>query len=505
MILLVQKSVMKFDFSEPQLQSSKGILIIFAFKSFKIFKEFFFVFIGLGVSLTRKNILERINVSYVWLGLFLLLIALLVYAILKYFNFRFHLSEDSFHLASGILNKDNTVIPKSKIQNVYIKQNLLQQIINVVSLKIETAGDDKSEIEISALDKPIAEALKNYLFNKPAKGIETEEITINEPDVFFKVSPKRLFLEGLSQNHLRSFAIMTSFLVGSFYQFETNIKDIELYQSANNVNFDGISSGLYFLLITIMILIVLVVSTLFSVVKTFIINFNLQLRQNEGTIEIEKGLLNKVSLSLTPRRIQNIVFKTNRLKRYLNLHSLSVKQAMVSAKQKKALTVVALEAGQLHKMIDRLIPNYIHPSKTYKPDKYYIRILFLRAFLFTLLVNIPLAFSSGLFFFLANLVIVLFAASFIIVTYRKAYYHLDKNFITIGSGFIDTTTNILESHKIQSIRIRQTFFQRRRRIASLLIYTASKQVKIQYIKEIEAKKIYDFLIFKVESENKDWM
>ena len=496
---------MKIDFSEPQLQSSKGILIIFAFKSFKIFKEFIFIFIGLGVSLTRKNVLERINISYLWLGLFLIILSLLIFAVLKYLNFKFHLSEDSFHLATGIINKDTIVVPKSKIQNVYIKQNLLQQIINVVSVKIETAGDDKSEIEISALDKKVAEALKNQLFYKSNEYLDTRETPLNAQDVFFKVSPKRLLLEGLSQNHFRSFAILLSFIFGTFYQIESNIKDLEIYESANNVNFDSLSSGLYVVLILLMIIVGLVVSTLFSVIKTFIINFNLQLVQNDDTIRIEKGLLNKVSLSLAPPRIQNIVISTNRLKHYLNLHTLSVKQAMVSNKQKKALRVVALESEQLDNMVKRLIPNYIEPQIKFKPESYYLRILSIRAFFVVCLLNIPLLFTSLIFIITMNLLMVSFAIAFILITFRKAYYSVEDDFVTIGSGFIDRTINILENHKIQSIRMKQTIFQKKYGIASLLIYTASKEVKIPYIKENVAVEIHDFLIYNVEFKNKDWM
>ena len=77
--------------------------------------------------------------------------------------------------------------------------------------------------------------------------------------------------------------------------------------------------------------------------------------------------------------------------------------------------------------------------------------------------------------------------------------------MTIGSGVIDTTTNILEIHKIQAVKIKQTIFQNRRRIASVVISTASKSVTIPYVSKSEALAIYNFLLFKVESQDKDWM
>src|SRR5690606_15666099 len=94
---------------------------------------------------------------------------------------------------------------------------------------------------------------------------------------------------------------------------------------------------------------------------------------------------------------------------------------------------------------------------------------------------------------------------FIILRYKKAYYNVTERFVTVGSGAIDTTTNILEINKIQAVKLSQTFFQRRKKIASVVIYTASKAVTIPYIKEKDAKSIYDFLLFRVEYESKDWM
>ena len=121
------------DFSQPARQSSKGIIIIFAFNTFKFVKRFFVLFVAYGLSLARKK--TYVSPTIVILIMATITLALLIIAILKYLNFKYHLNKDDFHLSTGILNKDNIVIPKSKIQNVYIKQSFLQQIINVVFLK----------------------------------------------------------------------------------------------------------------------------------------------------------------------------------------------------------------------------------------------------------------------------------------------------------------------------------------------------------------------------------
>ncbi len=493
------------DFSKPIRQSSKGIIVIFAFNTFKFFKRFFVIFIAFGLSFLRRKSIGNVTPTMILVGFIVVLIAIFIIAVLKYLNFKFHLSKDDFHLSTGIFNKDNTIIPKSKIQNVYIKQNFLQQLINVVSVKIETAGDKKSEIEISALDKPTALLLKKELFTKEKMENDPTE-RVEERNVFFKASPKRLILEGLSQNHLKSFAVIASFIFGLFYEFKEYLKELRLKERVEDfVKLD--EDTLVNVVITNMLIILVVVlfSFLFSVVKTFIINFNLEVVEQEKTVEINKGLFNKVSLSLNPSRIQNLVITTNRIKRYFGLHTLSVKQAMVNQKQQKNFNIVALEKEQLNHLLNRLLENYSEEGDIAKPRPYFMRISALEMLFFIVLINSVPLFLFGSEILWINVILIPLASLYVYFAYKKAYYRISDKFLTIGSGVIDTTTNILEIHKIQGVKLNQTIFQKRQNIASLVISTASKSVTIPYIKKTKALSIYDFLLYKVESQDKDWM
>ncbi|TXE20392.1 PH domain-containing protein [Psychroserpens burtonensis] len=493
------------DFSKPIRQSSKGIIIIFAFNAYNFVRRFFVLFIAFGISLTKKKTFAHVTPTVIFLVIIGILIVLLVLAILKYLNFKFYLSKDDFHLSTGIINKDNIIISKSKIQNVYIKQNFLQQIINVVSLNIETAGDNKSEISIKALDKPTALKLKKELFTK-SNSTETLTDVVESRNVFFRVSLKRLFLEGISQNHLRSFLIITSFVFGLYYEFKDYFRDLKLKQGLEElIHLDKESLLNIIIINTVFILVAILISLLFSVLKTVVTNFNLEVVENQKTIEINKGLFNKVSLSLTPSRIQNIVIKTNRIKRYFDLHTLSVKQAMVTVKQRKNFVIIALEKEQLKHLVDKLLVNYTSAIERSNPKGYYKRILALNMFALALIINVPGFILFGNIMWYINIALVLFSVLYVTVTYRKAFYKIDDQFLTIGSGFIDTTTNILEIHKIQAVKLKQTIFQKRIQISSVIISTASKSVKIPYVSETEAKSIYDYLLFKVESQNRDWM
>lgn len=494
-----------FDFSEPIRQSSKGILVIFGFNLYKFLKRFFVILLAFGISLTKENSFFNLSPTLIILISIGILLVILIVAILMYLNFKFYVTNDDFHLTRGIVNKEKTVIPKSKIQNVYIKQNLLQQLINVVSVNIETAGDDKSEIEISALDKSMALALKKDLFIKHSNSV-TNEIIDDTKSVFYKASPMRLLLEGISQNHFRSFLIIMSFFFGIYHEFKEYLQEFKIMERIEgSVDLEG--DDIFNLIVANAIVIILVVlfSSLFSVIKTFIVNFDLQVIEHQKRIEINKGLFNKVSLSLTPSRIQNLVIKTNRLKRYLGLYTVAVKQAMVNSKQRKSFVIVALEKAQVSELIHKLIANYNSALTKHKPEFYYNRISAIEMFIMVLVFNIPAYFVFGYNKWWINCILFPIAVGYIYLSYKKSYYQIDDEFVTVGSGVIDTTTTILEIHKIQSIELKQSIFQKRRHITSLIISTASQDVKIPYVKEEVANDIFNFLIYRVETQQKNWM
>ena len=124
---------------------------------------------------------------------------------------------------------------------------------------------------------------------------------------------------------------------------------------------------------------------------------------------------------------------------------------------------------------------------------------------FIVLANALALFLFGIDMLWINVIYLPFAMFYVYFEYKKSYYIISNNFVTLGSGVIDTTTNILETHKIQGIKLKQTIFQKRRGIASVVISTASKSVTIPYVSKSEALSIYNFLLYKVESQDKDWM
>ncbi|MFH1306088.1 MAG: PH domain-containing protein [Candidatus Micrarchaeota archaeon] len=88
-----------------------------------------------------------------------------IYIHIDYMSFTYELAEHEFVIRQGLLTRHTTVIPYNRIQNVNTKRTLLERILGLASLQIETAGTNPSESEgllpgVSRKDALVAEILQ---------------------------------------------------------------------------------------------------------------------------------------------------------------------------------------------------------------------------------------------------------------------------------------------------------------------------------------------------------
>ena len=134
---------------------------------------------------------------------------------LQYLFFTFHIDEENgeFVIQKGILNKTRITIQLHKIQQVNINQSLIQRLVGVHKLEIDTAGSDKKEASISAISHDLATILKERLIHHSQL----------ENSNFFNINKDTISLE--NKNNIRYYFI-------NFLSYFLNKKNI-IY---NNIN-----------------------------------------------------------------------------------------------------------------------------------------------------------------------------------------------------------------------------------------------------------------------------
>ena len=104
------------------------------------------------------------------------LIICFIWAKLKYYFYRYELTEAGFRKELGIISKKYVTIPDDRIQNVDIYRGLLSRILGLSDLNIQTAGMSTpfsmggagggSEGRLPALSRQDAELLRDELIQR---------------------------------------------------------------------------------------------------------------------------------------------------------------------------------------------------------------------------------------------------------------------------------------------------------------------------------------------------
>ena len=496
-----------FDFSSFSKQSTKGILVIYIALIYKTIK---LTWVLLFFVLKDFSKISSVNLNYIYLGLASVLIFLLIRAYLVYKNFQFKVANEHFILKQGILKKTNTAIPFDRIQNINFKQNIVQQIISVFEVSIETAGSSKTEISIKALSIEKATALKEII----SKNTEFNKEIIKEVEAkpLVKIGVKELFKVSLTENHLQNLFLFFALLIGFFQQIQQITDSLGQTESLDGFiqeNTNAVSAS--FFLILVLLVILTVVALLTSFVRIFLIHFNLTAYLKKDAFEINQGLFTKKSIVLKKQKVQNIKVSTNPLKRLIGIHFVTFKQAVSgklnNKKKDKLIRIVGCKTAQIETIKSSLFnAESVENNEKQFPDTYYKRRIFIFTFLFlTILYSVLyLVFSHNE--ILYSLVLVIPLVVFLIFKkVKKRFYKISDEMLMVGKGLLETHYIYLELFKVQNIQMEQTIFQKRSNVSDLILQTASGKIKIPCLNFDEAIKIYNHTLYKVETSQKAWM
>lgn len=493
-------------FSEFSRQSSKGILVIYfglLFKTLKLTWIFIFIFIR------RITQIPPDKIIFFYLIIIGVLVFLFVRAYLIYRTFQFKIENNYFILKQGILKKTNTAIPFDRIQNINFKQNIIQQLINVYQVSLETAGSSTTEIAIKALSFKDAQLLKDQMSLHKSNKEEFVDVQENQP--LLTIDFKELLKVSLTENHLQSLLIFTALLFGLFQQVKDAFdgfgknEEFEKYLEVD-------SNALFENIIVLFLIIILLIGIGFisSFIRILLFHFNLTVFIKNESFEINQGLLTKKSIILKKEKVQSISISTNPIKKLLGISFVTFKQAVsgkVNKKQNKLIRIVGCKKSQIQ-IIKDLLFDYkeVEASEIHRSDTYYLVRMYVRSFIALLIVNgIGFSFIDSYFWFFIDVGLLPLSLYLIHLKYKKRFYKLDNNLLLIGSGRIETHITYLPFFKVQNIKIKQTIFQQRKNIVDLVFQTASGKIIIPCLKAAVAYKIYNHTLFKVQTSTNSWM
>lgn len=500
-----------YDFRTPRKQSATGIIFMFLNTLQKLIRN---LAIPLFVIIFKSNIAAR---YYIFLALGILIILVAIFAYFKYHSFTFYLDEDDkkFVINEGVFVKTNLTIHLDKIQQVNINQSLLQRIIGFYTLQIDTAGSDKKEGTIRAMDKTSAEELKKRLLSRAENSDNTEEFrfveSVDEPIVaipFLKLSPLTLLKIGATSNYGQTIALVIAFLAAGFQ----SLKDIiDIFEVDKNQVGQAFQQGVTLLSIAFMIIGVLIFLLIFNIVRTFIKYFDFEVYRQENSLVVNSGLLAKKNTFLNAYRVQISIYTQNYFQKKMNMLDMRMKQNSVtqSDKENKNSDIEIPGCSTIEKdKILTMIFNEV-PKKGIKLSPNY-RYVFLSLFFWIIIPSIILLFINNWRYPLVDyvpyfLTYTLFAATMIYYSYRNHRLFVSENYVIKQQGIWDIEHQIIQPHKIQAITIKQMLWHRSANIGHITCHTAAGDINFKFGNYDTIKNLMNYWLYQVESSEKDWM
>jgi putative membrane protein len=418
-------------------------------------------------------------------------------ALIQYFFFRFSIINNELIIKEGLFFKKTTVLPLNKIQAVHIDRTWLHNLFKCGRVSFDSAGSEKIEIKLHAIEIRKAETLKAFITGVGIYNKAEPEKKMDES--LFYLGMKDLLKLCFSANHLEAFFILLAFVFSIFNDIEQIVGQSKGFWQWMAEFLGNRSTQM----ILVLIIVILLLSIMISVVRILLRYADFHISRSQKGFHIRTGLINVKEKLVPYNKVQFISWRANLIRLKLNLYLLnfhSIGSGHVKNKQEIKVPVTRMEFIPLlvqfyHTLLPakdlsvlRIHPAYIFhktllsgiiPGTILSIAGYFI--LDRYSFLFLLL--IPLAvFQSWLY-------------------YRKFNMWANDDIIQVRKGVYGLEELILKWKNIQMTRMFQSPYQRQKKLATVKIYTAGGTVVIPYITYQQAMELVNFGLFKIETNS----
>lgn len=494
------------NWSEPQRLSSYAIFSSALLFMKWVFRFSWFLLIPLFLNFSWEGF-KTAGLSFL-----VLLVVAAVFGGIYFYFFKFWLDEKELVVEQWFFRLKRTSIPYDRIQSVALEQSFWQQIMDVYKVKIDTAGSKQEEVILHALDLEEASSFKNELQSRTQADIIVSNNSDagdqntegeNKGKTLVEIGFGKLFLLGISENHLRSSLYIFVFM-SYLYQYK-NYFGLEriAQQQLSEAAFDYKSLSLWINIIVLF----LVISLVLSLVKTIFKYWNFKFKDFGKYYVASFGLFKTSETHLKHKRIQKVSLIQNPFQKIFNFWELHLTQVGANDAQQQNKMKILGVSGDLS---SDWLQNYIEQKEGELAQKVIIhpmrrRYIWSRlSLLIVIALGIALYFQSAIFIW--PLLILMFILSYLHFRSIKLYQvNLFTNGIEKRSAFFEFERNFVRFEKIQGVNYSIGPISRLFGFVNLNIQTAGGSLSIPYLPKKEAQSVRDYLLYKVESQNKAWM
>lgn len=498
---------METNFNVPQRQSAVGILIMF-FDTIQQYARALFPI--LIIYLFKFNQTDKI---YLFLGTTMVVVLIGIVAYFKFLNFTFFLDyeNEEFVITEGIFNKTKTAIPLQKIQQVNIKQSLLQRIIGVYSLDVDTAGSNEKEVSIKAISHSLAVELKSKLLDNENNTVNFDDVlperAQNATTPFIQISLLSLFKMAITSNYVRSFALLLAFVITIWEKIDHYGNDTFLDQEKlkglinTNVLFQSTIIIVFFLFLVVLAI---------NIVRIVFRYFDYNITKQKGSLLLSFGLFSTKSTIIKPEKVQIVSVTQNYFQKKMNILELKIKQATSGEKEerKQAVEIPGCNQNERDAILKLLFGQIPEKGVMLKPNFRKLGFAIFLAIVLPLGLFYLVAFNARGDVFQFNYLVPLYVIFVLLILYfgfRNYRMFISDRFIIKQSGAWDITNEIIAPQKIQALSVSQLFWHKSADIGYLTIHTAGGNLEFQLGNFTVIKSYVNRWLYEIETSDSNWI
>lgn len=432
-----------------------------------------------------------------------IIVSFAVLGIIKWKRFEYWFEEEELRVEYGLFVKKKRYIPLDRIQSLDYTEGILHRPFKLVKVKVETAGNSsgkESEVELTAITKDaanwieaeVAKAKQRRKTNGlPEHGsVEDEFVDMQEePSAksIFHMNPKDLLILATTSGGI---GIILSGVGIFLSQFADLIPFDLMYEEVSGF----IKFGLLF--VAIAVFLGFLVVWLLSVAMTFFSYYGFTVSLDQEDIVITRGLLEKKKMTVPLNRVQSIRIIENPVRQPFGYASVVIDSAGGGGADGAKINLFPLvKKKEIYGALSEVFPDLIVDVAVQKLPPRSRAMYFRIDFVWML----PVLGAICYYFYpygLYSLLIVPIVMLFGVWQHRAAGYALTGNQLTMRFRGFSKHTAFLMKKRIQSMEMKQNYFNRRKEVATVASNVKSGmtvfKAQIRHMEIEDAERIIDW-------------
>ena len=482
----------QFDWYTPQKLSPYAFLFIIG----KVISQswaFLLLFIG-GKFLKKEKGIAELGMGYFILIIIGFIVVASIPYVIQYLRFRIFIKGNDLIVLKGLFTKKIITIPINKIQSVHAVQSYLHRFTETCELKIETAGEEDTEVEIKAIDEEKAFAIQELLKTKPATN---DTIATAEPETILGVGFWDIIKLSISENHAKTFLLILAYLLTKM----DDVRNLFGIDTAKTINQEADKINYTTNIILAFTVTVLVITLIVSFIRVLLRYYNMKLKISEKGFETEWGFLQTQRKLLIKENIQSISWKNNLLQKILGIKILRVFMAGEKLTNPKVWIRLPIMRerllAQISSIYQSIWPSQVAPANGIDSSYKWRN---------TLIIVTPLAVTAAVIVYFKSpwltliplTVLIYFTISNIILQHNYTFW-FHQNSIQIIKGVWGREQTLLNFKNVQHVVIKTSPFLRAHHLCTLVLHSAGEEpFTIPFIPVAQANYIANWCLVRVE-------